>query len=114
MYEHVLVTGGSGFVGSTLAIALSRSGLCQGVTALDNLRRRGSELNLRRLSAADVAFVHGDIRCPGDLEPFNGHADLILECSAEPSAQAGYGGWSRETENRPGCAAPVTGNKSIP
>ena len=92
MYEHVLVTGGSGFVGSTLGIALRQSGLCQKVTAFDNLHRRGSELNLRRLSEAGVAFVHGDIRCPEDLGQFIGNVDLILECSAEPSAQAGYGG----------------------
>jgi len=90
MYEHALITGGSGFVGSTLAIALRQSGLCQDVTALDNLHRRGSELNLDRLSRAGVAFVHGDVRCREDLQPFTG-TDLLVECSAEPSAQAGYG-----------------------
>ena len=90
MYEHALITGGSGFVGSSLAIALRRSGLCQAVTALDNLHRRGSELNIERLAGAGVAFVHGDVRCPEDLQPFTG-ADLLVECSAEPSAQAGYG-----------------------
>ena len=36
--------------------------------------------------------MHGDIRCLEDLTPFTGSTDLILECSAEPSAQAGYGG----------------------
>jgi len=92
MYEHALITGGSGFVGSSLAIALAQSGLCRKVTALDNLHRRGSELNLPRLQQAGVAFVHGDIRCLEDLTPFSGSTDLILECSAEPSAQAGYGG----------------------
>jgi len=92
MYEHALITGGSGFVGSFLAIALRQSGLCRKVTAFDNLRRRGSELNLARLRQAGVEFVHGDIRCLEDLAPFAGSTDLILECSAEPSAQAGYHG----------------------
>lgn len=92
MYEHALVTGGAGFVGSCLSIALRESGLCRRVTALDNLHRRGSELNLPRLARAGVAFVHGDIRCPEDLAPAHPMPDLILECSAEPSAQAGYGG----------------------
>ncbi len=91
MYEHALITGGSGFVGSSLAMALRQSGLCRKVTALDNLHRRGSELNLPRLQRAGVAFVHGDIRCLEDLTPFADSTDLILECSAEPSAQAGYG-----------------------
>jgi CDP-paratose 2-epimerase len=90
MYERVLVTGGAGFVGSALAMALAKSGLAKRVTAFDNLKRRGSELNIPRLKAAGVDFAHGDVRSFGDLSE---HApDLILECSAEPSAQAGYGG----------------------
>ena len=35
--------------------------------ALDNLHRRGSELNLPRLARAGVRFVHGDIRSLEDL-----------------------------------------------
>jgi CDP-paratose 2-epimerase len=49
-------------------------------------------LNLPRLREADVAFVHGDIRSLADLTSLPEQPDLILECSAEPSAQAGYGG----------------------
>jgi CDP-paratose 2-epimerase len=60
------------------------------VIALDNLRRRGSELNLPRLRDEGVEFVHGDIRNPNDLE-VGVTPDLILECSAEPSVLAGYG-----------------------
>jgi CDP-paratose 2-epimerase len=90
MYESVLVTGGAGFVGSALAMALAKSGLCKRVTAFDNLKRRGSELNVKRLQAAGVTFAHGDVRSLGDLAEHK--TDLILECSAEPSAQAGYGG----------------------
>ncbi len=91
MYDHALVTGGAGFAGSALAIALRQSGMCKRVTAFDNLHRRGSELNLARLAAASVDFRHGDIRSAADLD-LAGQPDLIVECSAEPSAQAGYGG----------------------
>lgn len=90
-FERVLVTGGAGFVGSTLSIAIKTAFPKADIWALDNLRRRGSELNLRRLNAAGVRFVHGDIRNREDLL-FNSELDLIVECSAEPSAQAGYGG----------------------
>ncbi len=87
--RRILITGGAGFVGSSLALALAEDG--HRVTAFDNLRRRGSELALARLRQAGIAFHHGDIRTPSDLAevpPF----DLMLECSAEPSVLAGYGG----------------------
>ena len=90
--RHVLVTGGAGFVGSGLALRARQAWPEATVTALDNLRRRGSELNLARLRAAGVSFVHGDIRNPADLAPLGRELDLLLECSAEPSVLAGYDG----------------------
>lgn len=92
MPETVLVTGGAGFVGSTLAMAVRRAYPDAAVIAFDNLRRRGAEMNLPRLKAAGVRFVHGDIRSLEDLTEVRPEPDLILECSAEPSVLAGYGG----------------------
>lgn len=92
MYNRILVTGGCGFVGSSLALDLKRRFPSTAVLALDNLRRRGSELNLVRLRQADVEFVHGDVRNSDDLLAAGKDSELIIECSAEPSAQAGYGG----------------------
>ena len=91
-HQRILVTGGAGFVGSSVALALKRRYPETHLTVFDNLHRRGSELNLPRLREADVAFVHGDIRSLADLTSLPEQPDLILECSAEPSAQAGYGG----------------------
>jgi CDP-paratose 2-epimerase len=88
----ILVTGGAGFVGSHLALRAKDAWPAARVVALDNLKRRGSELNLPRLRATGVEFIHGDIRCPDDLEAISGDFDLLLECSAEPSVLAGYGG----------------------
>ena len=92
MHETVLITGGAGFVGSTLAIAIRRAHPGTTVIAFDNLRRRGSEMNLPRLKAEGVRFVHGDVRSLADLAAIRPAPDLILECSAEPSVLAGYGG----------------------
>ncbi len=92
MHETVLITGGAGFVGSTLAIAIRRAHPGTAVIAFDNLRRRGSEMNLPRLKAEGARFVHGDVRSPADLASIRPAPDLILECSAEPSVLAGYGG----------------------
>ena len=68
MFEHAVVTGGAGFIGSSLAVRLRSAGLAQRVTALDNLKRRGSELQLARLQAAGVDFLHGDTRMSEDIE----------------------------------------------
>jgi CDP-paratose 2-epimerase len=85
---QILVTGGAGFVGANLGVALAGRHPDWEVVALDNLMRRGSELNLPRLREAGVEFVHGDVREPGDLGAA-GHFDAMVECSAEPSVMAG-------------------------
>ena len=86
--RRVLVTGGAGFVGASLAVALKQRHPDQEIIALDNLRRRGSELNLARLKQANVRFAHGDVRNAADLNHLP-RIDALVECSAEPSALAG-------------------------
>jgi len=86
----ILVTGGAGFVGSRLAMGIKSARPEARVVALDNLRRRGSELNVPRLASAGVEFRHGDVRDTADLAAV-GAIDCLLECSAEPSVLAGYG-----------------------
>ena len=85
--KKILVTGGCGFVGSSLAHRLREDFPQSEIICLDNLKRRGSELNLSRLRKAGIRFIHGDIRNKEDLEVIN-NIDLLLECSAEPSVLA--------------------------
>ena len=75
MSKKILITGGAGFVGSSLAIELKTHYPQYEIKTLDNLKRRGSELNLNRLQKAGVEFFHGDIRNPEDpkrLDTANG------------------------------------------
>lgn len=89
--SELLITGGAGFVGSSLAVRLAERHPEWSITALDSLHRRGSELNLPRLEEAGVRFRRGDVREPADLAAAPS-PDLLVECSAEPSVMAGVDG----------------------
>lgn len=87
-YKNILITGGAGFVGSNLAIKLKENYPNLNIIVFDNLKRRGSELNLTRLLPKNIIFVHGDVRNQEDFN-FNQPIDLVIDCSAEPSVLAG-------------------------
>lgn len=86
---RVLITGGAGFVGSSVALKLKERYPQYTILCMDNLKRRGSELNVSALKNNDIVFLHGDIRNIEDFEQV-GNIDLLLECSAEASVLAGY------------------------
>lgn len=88
MKGNILITGGCGFVGSNLAVYFKIKYPSYTIIAFDNLKRRGSELNIHRLKDAGVEFLHGDIRNKEDFDPI-GKIDLLIEASAEPSVLAG-------------------------
>ncbi|MES2431651.1 MAG: NAD-dependent epimerase/dehydratase family protein [Bacteroidota bacterium] len=85
---NILITGGCGFVGSNLAILFKETYHTSKVIVLDNLKRRGSELNVQRLKNAGIEFIHGDIRNKEDFDEI-GDVDFIIEAAAEPSVLAG-------------------------
>ena len=82
------VTGGAGFVGSTLCLQLKAKYPSYEIVAFDNLKRRGSELNMSDFQKKGIPFFHGDIRNNEDLQAL-GNFDVLVEASAEPSVTAG-------------------------
>ncbi|MES2387721.1 MAG: NAD-dependent epimerase/dehydratase family protein [Bacteroidota bacterium] len=88
MSYSLLITGGCGFVGSGLALLFKNHYPQYRVIAFDNLKRRGSELNIQRLRLAGIEFIHGDIRNREDLDTV-GKIDFMIEAAAEPSVMAG-------------------------
>lgn len=84
----IVVTGGAGFVGSSLCLSLKKKYPDYAIVAFDNLKRRGSELNLADFKTAGIEFIHGDIRNAEDLTEL-GKFDVLVEASAEPSVMAG-------------------------
>ncbi len=90
-YRHILITGGCGFVGSSLALLLKTKYPQSRITALDNFSRKGSELNKPRLVEAGIECLTGDVRYAEAFVPFDS-VDLIIDCAAEPSVLAGKDG----------------------
>ncbi len=89
--KNILITGGCGFVGSHLAVALETCGY--EVTVLDDLSRRGTEILLKkRILPHGIKFVRGDVRNPEDLGKLREAFALLIECSAETSVLAGTQG----------------------
>ncbi len=87
---NILITGGCGFIGSNLSLLLKQKYPGYNIVTLDNLKRRGSELNIPRLKEAGVEFIHGDIRNKEDLD-LDQKFDFIIDAAAEPSVMAGMG-----------------------
>ncbi len=90
-FRRMLITGGAGFVGASLAVMFREAFPELEVIGFDNLTRRGSELNLPRLRRHGVAFVHGDIRCADDIAAA-GRFDILVDCAADASVQSGVKG----------------------
>ena len=86
--KKILITGGCGFAGSSLAISLKINYPRYEIIAMDNLKRKGSELNIKRLAAHNVHFIHGDIRNKEDFENMPS-VNTVIDSSAEPSVLAG-------------------------
>ena len=89
----ILITGSCGFVGSTVALELRKRGEANevDVIGIDNLSRRGSEINCPVLKQSGVRFVHGDLRLVSDLEAI-GEVDWVIDAAANPSVLAGVDG----------------------
>lgn len=84
----ILITGGCGFVGSNLAILFKQFFINSEVYCLDNLSRRGSELNLKKILECGCIFIHGDVRKKTDFDRIPS-VDIVIDAAAEPSVLAG-------------------------
>lgn len=83
--RKILIIGGCGFVGSNLARYFAKT---DKVLILDNLVRRGSEINLKDLTNYEnISYIHSDIRNREDIKNIRDwDPDIILNCAAQPAA----------------------------
>ena len=57
----ILITGGCGFIGSSLAIFLKEKIKTAQITSIDNLSRKGSILNKNRITENKISNIKIDI-----------------------------------------------------
>jgi CDP-paratose 2-epimerase len=90
---RVLITGICGFVGSTLARRLKERMAGIEIVGIDNLSRRGTEMNRQLVVQIGCRVLHGDVRLSSDLEPLP-EVDWVVDAAANPSVLAGVDGKS--------------------
>ena len=82
----ILITGGCGFVGSNLAVYLKKKILNVQIHTLDNLSRRGSIINYRRLKKYNIKNYRYNIDDYNRINQIPKH-NLIIDCCAEPAVE---------------------------
>jgi CDP-paratose 2-epimerase len=102
---RLLITGGAGFVGSTLALSWRRDHPGDDVIAVDNLQKSDSALRVARLEAGGVRFVHADATTLTEIDGL-GSVQWVIDCAADPSVKTGYdGGVARLIQTHLGATA---------
>ena len=89
---RILVTGVCGFVGSVICQRLRDSLNDAFLIGIDNLSRKGSELNRATAEHLCDHFAHGDLRSAADVMELP-KADWVVDCAALPSVLAGTQGF---------------------
>ena len=83
---RMLITGGCGFIGSNLAIFLKGKIKNVKIASIDNLSRKGSQLNHKRLSRKGIKNFKINIGNSSKRIKFP-KFDLIIHCAAEPAIE---------------------------
>ena len=83
---RILITGGCGFVGSNLAIYFKENQIGTQINSLDNLSRKGSVLNLKRIKKKKIKNFTIDISNFNELKKLPKY-DLIIDCCAEAAVE---------------------------
>ena len=76
----ILITGGCGFIGSSLAIFLKEKIKTVQITSIDNLSRKGSTLNKNRITKNKISNIKIDISKFSSIKKLK-KFDLVIHLS---------------------------------
>ena len=82
-YNHIVVTGGAGFIGSNFVHWVLDNQPAVQVTVLDALTYAGNRENLAGCDPERMTFVHGDICDAGLVDRLFAEADACVHFAAE-------------------------------
>jgi len=82
----ILITGGCGFVGSSIAVYLKKKLFNVKIDSLDNLSRKGSILNFKRLKKYNIKNYKYNIDDYNKLKKIPKY-NLIIDCCAEAAVE---------------------------
>ena len=87
----LLITGISGFAGYAIFKELISNLRDVQIIGIDNLSRKGSEWNIKKLDQHSIQFIRADIRSQSDIDSLP-KVDWVLDCAANPTVLAGIDG----------------------
>ena len=82
----IVVLGGSGFIGSNIAIYLKKNLKNTIIISIDNFSGKGSRINNKRLKKFNIKNFKKDISTKDSLDDLK-KVDLFIDCSADPAVE---------------------------
>ena len=84
---NIIITGGCGFVGSSLCLYLKKNLKGSKILSIDNLSKNYSRFNQKILKKNNIENKKINLGKLNSLKHVNFKADIIIDCSAEPAVE---------------------------
>ena len=85
---RILIPGGSGFIGSSIAVFLKTKLKNCHILSIDNLSRKTSIFNIKKLNDHNIKNIKLDLSSSKALSKITQKFDFIIDCCAEPAVEA--------------------------